>query len=519
MKLLKKYRKFLGLALLPIATVTCVEMGEIIHPVNPMVNSEIEILVNIKVVSEDTRTNKLAFGILAPSVWDLANNATLTLSSGDYVGGGDTPIPIVDVPLSVIPSDELTPSDGNGTGGMRWDLAFMKLFGNKGNNDGEVEWTVFESPEAYEFPNGKVANAVVKIRLMTNDENIKVNMGYAYCGKEKGLDDKVDAAKILQIKGGSGPLIDYTGGNMLLSVSDLQVTNPSGKVVAGTQTEIKTSMRVSGSTVADSPLAFGVLVPRSWDMSAADVRLSTSSYAGGEISDEQMTVVDGEALEPVNGQPWSDAFMTRFDNMGNFGDEMTWVVFRSESSMVVDGQMSDFTVNVNIKLMTGTENIKAYFGYAATGLEYGFPETYISNAVAKSLISAGGEGPSPKIDYTRDPALGAAILFKTTPSVFGFGDVLSARFDVAGEDYETLAGGDVYVYMKAVLVGGGEKVVAKTRMQNLDGGTVWQKYFYPPTFFDLGAGEEIEDIRIHFTNDSGSVVVDNEGTDFVARAE
>lgn len=515
----KRYRRLLWLASVPVATITCVEMGEIIHPANPMADSEIEILVNIKVVSEDTRTNKLAFGVLAPKVWDLANNATLTVSSDDYVGAGDTPIPVVDVPLSVIPSSEVTPSDGNGTGGMRWDLAFMKLFGNKGNDAGNVVWTVFESPEPYEFPNGKVANAVVKIRLKTTEENIKVNMGYAYCGKEKGLDDRVDAAKILQIKGGKGPLADYTGGRMLLSVSDLEVTHPAGRVVAGTQTEVGVSMRVSGSTVADSPLAFGMLVPVSWDMGAADVRLTTSGYGGGDISEERMTVVEDDALEPVGGLPWSAAFMTRFDKMENFGDEVRWVVFRSASNLVIDGQSDDFTANVSVKFTTGAENIKTRLGYAATGFEYGFPETYISNAVARTMISAGGAGPDPKIDYTRDPSLGAAILFKTSPSVFGFGDILSVRFDVAGEDYETLADGDVYIYMSAELVDSGEKVVTKTLMQNMNGGTVWQKHFYPPTFFELGDGEVIEHIRIHFTNDAGSVVVDNGGTDFIVREQ
>jgi hypothetical protein len=214
MKIWKKYRMWLLAAIVPAIGVMCMSIEEVIHPENAQVNSEITIQVKLKFDAETERTSKLAFGILAPKVWNIANNSTVTVTT-TYA---DLPQNYVtDNPMTVIPATELNPSTGTS-----WPASFQSRFGLLGNY-GPMEWVVFESQAVFTADGSAGgANALidgtVTIKLRTGPENIKVNMGYSYCGRAFGFSasgeeyPKTDviASKVLEVTGGPGPVNDYT---------------------------------------------------------------------------------------------------------------------------------------------------------------------------------------------------------------------------------------------------------------------------------------------------------------------
>jgi hypothetical protein len=205
MKRLKKY--WLLLMVAPFLVATCMTIEEIIHPDNATVDSDIEIVVRIKIDAETDGNSKLAFGVLAPKSWDIAHNATLTLTTT-----ADFPANVVNESMTVIPASETNPSDA-----LSWPASFQSKFGVLGNTGGPVEWVVFESNTTFQIhdkDNGgaqKVVNGTVRIRLHTGPRATKLFMGYAFRGKAN-LEHNGDAVKekMLEVTGGDDPLWDYT---------------------------------------------------------------------------------------------------------------------------------------------------------------------------------------------------------------------------------------------------------------------------------------------------------------------
>jgi len=83
-------------------------------------------------------------------------------------------------------------------------------------NLGSVEWVVFESQTSFNITDEeeKLITAKVKIQLTTGNENLKVSMGYFFCGKSHGLESEYYTtnakSKVLRVTGGTNELIDYT---------------------------------------------------------------------------------------------------------------------------------------------------------------------------------------------------------------------------------------------------------------------------------------------------------------------
>jgi hypothetical protein len=527
MKNLRKFRRWLVWAAIPAVVFACYEVGEITHPENAQVNSDIELTVKLNVPCNASggRTDKIIFGILAPVEWDLANNATVTMNPTMMPDGIPEPVVYNEV-LTVVPGSEVSPASDGFSG--PWKDAFMRKFGtgatengNKwGKDEGLLEWVVYESASPYTLGDGQRAEGLVTIQFRTTSQNTKVNMGYAYGGKIKGLDDSEQGWKILEVNGGPDALIDYTMDPTFI-VHTLEY--PRTRVVVDSPIEIIDRIKVNKKISVNGPLMYGFLAPKAWNP-RTDVRvtLSTSGYSGGDVTDEQLTLVAAELptedKEPKSELLWREAMMNQFGTMGNYGDEMEWVVFRSTSNFATDGAgASDVLFNVKLEFTTGTENLKANFGHYAFFENDGLGTSYAIVAESQTLISAGGS-PTPKIDYTRDPTLGAPVLFSTVPSTFRFGDFFSLRFDVSADDYETLDGSTVYFYATAVLVNNSVVEIPRTEMENV-GGSVWQRYIYPKTFFRLGEGDEIKEVYFHVLNFNNSIrVTTYEGSDYLVTA-
>jgi hypothetical protein len=155
---------------------------DVIHPDNAVVDSDIDIIVKIKIDAGTDGNSKLAFGILTPTSWDIAGSATMTLTTtADFLANV-----VNNEPMTVIPTDEMRD-------GLSWPAWFQNKFGNFDNTE-PVEWVVFESSTEFqihdkeEHPGQKVVNGTVDIKLHTGSRPMKPIMGYAFLGKSSGYD-------------------------------------------------------------------------------------------------------------------------------------------------------------------------------------------------------------------------------------------------------------------------------------------------------------------------------------------
>ncbi len=210
MKRLNKYRNWLIILILPFAIIMCMSIESITHPDNPQVNSEIEIGVNIKLTAENDDNTKMVFAVLAPKSWKIAENAQLTFTTSGYTKGD-----VVNEPMTLVPASDVEP-----TTALNWSAAIQSEYGLMGNL-GPVEWVVFESQTTFIITDEeeKLINADVKIKLTTGPQNIKLFMGYMFCGKNRGFHSeyfKENAkSKVITVTGGSNAMIDYTTVNLI----------------------------------------------------------------------------------------------------------------------------------------------------------------------------------------------------------------------------------------------------------------------------------------------------------------
>lgn len=213
---MKTYRKHIN-AVLAVAAVAmlvfgCMTIEDIIFPDNPQVNSDIEISVKIRLVTETDDNARLVFGVLAPKSWRLSENASLTYSTSGYATQGFPEV--IDEPLVPVSPSEVEPSTQ-----MPWATAHQSILGLMGNF-GDVEWTVFKSSTSFVI-NDNVSkepiDAVVKIRLRTGPDNLRFNMGFHFCGDHYGMKDdgesrykRNEKSKVMEVTGGEGPVDDWT---------------------------------------------------------------------------------------------------------------------------------------------------------------------------------------------------------------------------------------------------------------------------------------------------------------------
>ena len=213
MKIFKKNKIWVTLIVVSAIIAGCMTIERITHPENAQVNSEIEIGVDLKLVPENDDNTKLIFAVLAPKSWNLTENADLTFSTTGYTQGD-----INNESLTVVSASDTEP-----TTAMPWAAALQSEIGLMGNL-GPVEWVVFESQTTFIITDEaeKLINAHVNINLTTGDQNLKVFMGYFFCGKNRGLHSEYYTenarSQVLTVSGGSNVPIDYTTVSLVSTV-------------------------------------------------------------------------------------------------------------------------------------------------------------------------------------------------------------------------------------------------------------------------------------------------------------
>ena len=192
MKFLKNCKYWLAIFALPLVVVACMTIEEIVHPDDAKVNSEIDITVRIKLVTETDETTQLVFAVLAPKSWNIAQSAQLSLTTSGYASQGYADV----------------------TTALKWSEAYQSKIGLMGNL-GPMEWVVFRSKTTF-IINDKVSTdpieGTVKIRLTTGSQSIKCFMGYGFCGMKSGFNGERykanEMSKVLTVTGGSGAMLD-----------------------------------------------------------------------------------------------------------------------------------------------------------------------------------------------------------------------------------------------------------------------------------------------------------------------
>jgi hypothetical protein len=280
--------------------------------------------------------------------------------------------------------------------------------------------------------------------------------------------------------------------------------------------EIGVKLKLEPENDDNTKMIFAVLAPKDWNIAEnAELSFTTSGYSRGDVQNESMTLVSGSDVEPTTAQPWSAAIQSEFGLMGNLGP-VEWVVFESQTTFIItDEDESLINADVDIKLTTGSQNIKLFMGYFFCGKNRGFHEEYFTeNAMSKELTVTGGT--NPMIDYT------SVSLVSTVPASYGWGDIFSINFQTQAGTVETeLKGADkIYMLGKVIYANGTDSAVVevineKTLMEKI-GETTWQRYIYPKDYFDLPEDAAIDEAYFYFTNEDKSIVVrDPAGGDFV----
>lgn len=241
----------LSVLALALAVFSCMTIEEIIFPDDPKVNSDIEITVRVKLVTETDDISKMVFAVLAPKSWHLSTNADLTLTTSGYASQGFSEVTGEKMIL-------MESTDKEPTTDSAWPSAYQSKIGVMGNT-GPVEWTVFHSQTTFTINDNVSKDPIygtIKIRLKTGPDNIKFFMGFGFCGMHYGLNDGGEGrykanekTKVLQVTGGSGASLDYTVLNYVSTIpsvfryGDIFSVNFSS-VVGTTETPLKGEEKV-----------------------------------------------------------------------------------------------------------------------------------------------------------------------------------------------------------------------------------------------------------------------------------
>ena len=167
----------------------CLEFSNLSQPERAVTDSNINITAELKVVPETDGAGRLVFAILAPKAWNLAQNASLTLTTRNYNAVQGSGPDVTDEALTLMPETELEPQTQTS-----WSEAFMAVKG-LGDNTSletpvELEWVVWRSSSSFSISDQISTDPVyadVKIQMKTGEDPVKCYLGYAYCYDGYGL--------------------------------------------------------------------------------------------------------------------------------------------------------------------------------------------------------------------------------------------------------------------------------------------------------------------------------------------
>lgn len=198
---MKRCYRYLAIAALALAVVGCMEFLAVNHPATAPVNTGVDVSFDVSVEVDkdiDLRTTPVV-AILAPTAWNMVENAVVTYTTSDASGTME---------MRLATDADLDPYSGN-----PWSTALKTGLGTKGNYE-PVEWVTFISTATHNWGPEDKFTGTVNIHFTTGEENLKTNLAYFIGNTQDGVHGDPQYYLLheqpFETTGGSNATIDYT---------------------------------------------------------------------------------------------------------------------------------------------------------------------------------------------------------------------------------------------------------------------------------------------------------------------
>lgn len=197
---MKRSYRYLAIVALTLFVAGCMEFLSINHPETAPVNTGVDVSFEVSVEVDkdiDLRTTPVV-AILAPAVWNMAENAVVTYTTSDGTGTKE---------MRLATDADLDPS------GKPWAAALKDGIGLKGNYE-PVEWVTFIATTNHNWGAEDKFTGTVNIHFTTGEENLKTNLAYFIGNTQDGVHSDQQYYLLheqpFETTGGSNATIDYT---------------------------------------------------------------------------------------------------------------------------------------------------------------------------------------------------------------------------------------------------------------------------------------------------------------------
>ena len=277
-------------------------------------------------------------------------------------------------------------------------------------------------------------------------------------------------------------------------------------VKAGDVATFKMNVRVEpgeNSASGGERLVIGYLVPKSWNAASNTQVNYTSSIDEGT---KTMTLMPADA-QPKNmpGRTWSAALRERFSFGPNVLDDMEWVVYQTNDVYnVANGEK--IKVAVTLKTKTSMDNMRVKLGFFVNNSGDGLSNDQNRHKVMYTDCIDVIDGEGPVIDFCELHINSVQPLYADKNDILTFkyqGDLFENILDQAGEIYFCATAftdnGHSYEVCSSQEK---SKMIKENELARTFTITLW-----PAGHFGIPANENITKILYSFTNEDGSLVL------------
>ncbi|MFI2743669.1 DUF4961 domain-containing protein [Zhouia sp. PK063] len=285
------------------------------------------------------------------------------------------------------------------------------------------------------------------------------------------------------------------------------------ELVANQEANFTMNVRVKTADAASGTrLVIAILIPKSWE-----ARLHTSVTYTSDVDEgnQHMTMLGSDIL-PVNGGglTWSDHLQNKLKVGPNVLNDMEWVAFQSDKTYdVANGE--EISAKVNIKTLVGPKNLRFKMGFFVNHSNDGLSSNTDHWKVQYSDCIEVTQGEGLLTDFCE-------LHFNSVqPLTATKNDFITFKYqgDIAENDLNNAA--EVHLCATAYTDAGKAYEIcdlsSKTLMKKTsEFGNTYAVTLWPTQYFNIPANEEPLSIEYSFTNEDGSIVIeDNDGSPYV----
>jgi hypothetical protein len=160
---------------------------------------------NVSVSGNRDNADRLVFAMLAPRVWKIRYNTTVTYRADEELDWDE------EQTMSVIPDS----SSPRNMSGYTWPEALMERCGLGTNRYNDMEWVAWQADVPVQLYSGSKPNYEITIKCKVSDDNLIASLGFFVNDIEDGLTTDTQYYKVVYsdaftVYGGKGETIDYS---------------------------------------------------------------------------------------------------------------------------------------------------------------------------------------------------------------------------------------------------------------------------------------------------------------------